>query len=101
MRVGCELPPFGAFTAASTIVRMSSIGIGSGFKRRNERWVNIASPTGIERRLLWSSLIVLSVRRVVREIGWSGRDRLRLRQQRRDRVQVLRVRLERANGVAL
>jgi hypothetical protein len=29
---------------------MSSIGIGSGRKRRIERWVKIASPMGIERR---------------------------------------------------
>ena len=49
-RAGWELPPFGALTAASTIRRMSSIGIGSGLRRRIERWVNIASPTGIDSR---------------------------------------------------
>jgi hypothetical protein len=43
-----RLPPFGALDAASTIRRRSSIGIGSGRKRRIDRCVNIASPTGIE-----------------------------------------------------
>src|SRR5260370_4029969 len=46
-----RLPPFGAFTAASTMRWRSSIGIGSGLKRRIDRWLNIASPTVIESRL--------------------------------------------------
>ena len=52
-RAICWLPPFGAFAAASTIRWMSSNGIASGFKRRIERWVNIASPSGIDSRM-WS-----------------------------------------------
>src|SRR4051794_23266527 len=44
------LPPFGAFDAASRISLISSVEIGSEVKRRIARWLNIASPSGIERR---------------------------------------------------
>src|SRR5882762_204750 len=60
-----RLPPFGALTAASRMRRRSSIGIGSGLKRRIDRWVNIASPTVIESRfgstLMASSSVTLLV----------------------------------------
>jgi hypothetical protein len=50
-RAICRLPPLGAFEAASMMRRRSASGIGSGLKRRIERWVNIASPSGIDSRL--------------------------------------------------
>src|SRR5712664_578795 len=61
-----RLPPFGAFTAASTMRWRSSIGIGSGLKRRIDRWLNIASPTVIESRF-GSTLMASSSVHVVEE----------------------------------
>ena len=49
-RAGWLLPPLGALVAASRISRMSSTGIGSGRNRRIDRWVNIASPSGMASR---------------------------------------------------
>ena len=57
-RVIWRLAPLGARTAASRISRRSSTGIGSGRKRRIDRWVNIASPIGIESRA-WSMPAIL------------------------------------------
>jgi hypothetical protein len=46
-RATCWLPPLGARIAASTMSRMSAIGIGSGRKRRMARWVKMASDSGM------------------------------------------------------
>src|ERR1700746_3120679 len=51
-RQRCMLPPLGAQTPASRILRISSFGTGSGFSRRIDRVVRIIS----NRSVLWFSL---------------------------------------------
>src|SRR3989442_7070190 len=57
-RAVCRLPPLGAFEAAARMSSRSSVGIGSGRRRRIERWVKIASPSGME-SLVWSTARIL------------------------------------------
>src|SRR5713101_6072843 len=68
-----RLPPFRAFTAASTMRWRSSIGIGSGLKRRIDRWLNIASPTVIESRLGSTLMASSSVTLLVEQREGAGR----------------------------